>query len=176
HLLPMDKPSAALEMLRRFLQDESFRDTPLPDEEYYIKAPIESARDIIEFDDTLEVPGDDVFDDDKSAADTKGSPGKKVDEKKTEHEDKNQQRQEDVGADDDEDDDDTGTAPATYNDNGDVQLASGPAAATITDTSEVQVNQQNGGIFSTTGLVMGVLLLAVVVVIRRTVRNNGHTA
>lgn len=35
HLLPMDKPAIALEMLRRFLENESFLDQPLPKESYY---------------------------------------------------------------------------------------------------------------------------------------------
>lgn len=35
HLLPMDLPQQALEMMRRFLNDESFADTPLPSERSY---------------------------------------------------------------------------------------------------------------------------------------------
>jgi hypothetical protein len=30
--MPMDKPSIALEMMRRFLDDRSFNDKPLPDD------------------------------------------------------------------------------------------------------------------------------------------------
>jgi len=35
HLLPMDLPATALDMIRRFLFMESFEDTPLPSEEFY---------------------------------------------------------------------------------------------------------------------------------------------
>lgn len=35
HLLPMDLPQQALEMIRRFIDDESFADTPLPSERSY---------------------------------------------------------------------------------------------------------------------------------------------
>eukprot|EP00605_Chrysophyceae_sp_TOSAG23-4_P000446 GSChrysophyteH1.ASY1.ANO1.504.1 assembled CDS len=35
HLVPMDSPEVALDMIRRFIGGESFMDTPLPAEQYY---------------------------------------------------------------------------------------------------------------------------------------------
>jgi len=37
HLMPMDRPSAALDMITRFMNNTSFADTPLPSEQSYIE-------------------------------------------------------------------------------------------------------------------------------------------
>jgi hypothetical protein len=37
HLLPMDIPATALEMIRRFLHKKTFADVALPSESYYMK-------------------------------------------------------------------------------------------------------------------------------------------
>lgn len=44
HLLPMDLPANALDMLRRFLYNQSFADTVLPNELSYILAMEEAAN------------------------------------------------------------------------------------------------------------------------------------
>ncbi len=67
HLAPMDLPGPILDMLKRFINDESFIDIPLPDDglfsknqviiflsvAYYSTLPIESVKDSIGIDDTV---------------------------------------------------------------------------------------------------------------------------
>lgn len=61
HLAPMDLPGATLDMLKRFINDESFTDILLPSDDYYTTLPIESVKDSIGIDDTVSEPEDDDY-------------------------------------------------------------------------------------------------------------------
>lgn len=119
--------------------------------DHYVKAPIESAKDMIEFDDTLEVPGDDMYDDDNANR-----------EQKTDYKDT---RQVDDDDDDDKgDDDDNGKGSglnakveATFDDDDDddknsaPKLMMAPRSSVSTGAADEPETVSGMGVFSYIG-------------------------